>query len=58
MTKHSLHVTFIGFAYQADMRKAAFLLNRLLSQNMTLESVFTLNFTGAGEKKSLLGAGN
>ena len=46
---------FIGWEHQRVMHQIALLLGCLFRQNMTVEGVLPLDFSGAGELETLLG---
>ena len=49
-----LHVRVV---HEAEMAEVAFLLLRLLRENVTVISVFSLDFTRSGQCETLLGTG-
>ena len=55
--KKLLYLLEIGRIYQTRFAKVSFLLCSLFSQNMTVESVLSLDFTCSGKSESFFGTG-
>ena len=56
-TKERLHIVCILFRYKTALCQAAFLCGSFFCKNVTLVSMFTLDFTRPSDLESLLRAG-
>ena len=56
-TQKFLNSFLVGIVYQSHVNKISFLLFSLLSQDVTVISMFSLNFTRSGKSESFFGTG-
>lgn len=55
--KHTFYAFLVVNAHESGVVEVAFLRGLFLSQDVTVESMLSLDFAGAGEVETLLGSG-